>query len=68
MQKNMLGKLATIIFMVIMAGLFVYFYITLNRVDKKLDDMQTNLTQDGAKISEIVNFFNANLNANANQQ
>lgn len=68
MQKNMLGKLATIILMVILAGLFVYFYITLNRVDKKLNEMQTNLTQDAAKISSIVNFFNTNLNANANQQ
>lgn len=68
MQKNMLGKLATIIFMIILAGIFVYFYITLNRVDKKLNEMQTNLTQDAAKISSIVNFFNTNLNANANQQ
>ncbi len=67
MQKNMLGKLATIILMIIMAGLFVYFYITLNRVDKKLSEMETNVTQDAAKISSIVNFFNANLNANTNQ-
>lgn len=68
MQKNMLGQLATIIIMVIMAGLFVYFYITLNRVDKKLTEMETNVAQDSAKISSIVNFFNTNLNANANQQ
>lgn len=63
MQKNMLGKLATIILLIVMAGMFVYFYITLNRVDKKLGELQNNITQDSAKITSIVNFFNANLNA-----
>lgn len=68
MQKNMLGKLATIILLVVIAGLFVYFYITLNRVDNKLTEIQTSSLDNSAKINAIVNFFNTNLNAqNTNQ-
>lgn len=70
MPKNMIGKLAMIILLIVMAGLFVYFYVTLNRVDKQLVTVQTTLTRDSAKVTEIVNFFNTNLNAsdkNANQ-
>lgn len=68
MQKNMLGKLATIILLIAIAGLFVYFYITLNRVDNKLTEIQTNSIDNSAKINAIVNFFNTNLNAqNTNQ-
>lgn len=62
----MLGKLVAIIFLVVLAGLFTYFYVTLNRVDKKLDEIQTVILQDSEKVSGIVNFFNANLNAENN--
>ncbi len=68
MQKNMLGKLATVILLIVIAGLFVYFYITLNRVDNKLTEIQTSSIDNSAKINAIVNFFNTNLNAqNTNQ-
>ncbi|MFA6513889.1 MAG: hypothetical protein WCT50_01190 [Patescibacteria group bacterium] len=59
----MLGTLATVIFVVILAGMFTYFYVTLNRMDKKMTELQTVIATDSAKISEIVNFFNANVNA-----
>lgn len=66
MKNNMLGKLATIILLVVMAGLFTYFYISLNRVDKKLVEIQDSMVQDSAKIQSIVNFFNANINEQTN--
>jgi hypothetical protein len=63
MKKNMLGTLATIIFLLVVAGLLTYFYVSLNRMDKKLAELQTTIAQDSAKITSIVNFFNANINA-----
>ena len=63
MKKNMLGTLATIIFLLVVAGLLTYFYVSLNRTDKKLAELQTTIAQDSAKITSIVNFFNANINA-----
>jgi hypothetical protein len=63
MKKNMLGTLATIIFLLVVAGLLTYFYVSLNRMDKKLAELQTTISQDSAKITSIVNFFNANINA-----
>jgi len=62
----MLGKLAVIICLVVLGGLFTYFFVTLNRVDKKLDEIQTVVIQDAGRVSGIVNFFNANLNAQNN--
>ncbi len=68
MQKTMLGKLVAVIILVMMIGLFIYFYITLNRVDNKLTAMQNSSLENSSKISAIVNFFNTNLNAqNTNQ-
>lgn len=63
MQKTTLGTMATIIFLLILGGLFTYFYVSLNRMDKKMTEMQTVIATDSSKIGEIVNFFNANVNA-----
>ena len=66
MKNQMLCKLAVIIFLVILGGLFTYFFVTLNRVDKKLNEIQTVVLQNSEKVGGIVNFFNANLNAQNN--
>ncbi len=63
MKKNMLGNLAAIILILVFAGLLTYFYVSLNRMDKKMMELQTTIGQDSAKITSIVNFFNANINA-----
>jgi hypothetical protein len=63
MKKSMIGPLLTIIALVIVAAMFIYFYIQLNRLDKKLIAQQTVIATDSGKISAIVNFFNANTNA-----
>jgi hypothetical protein len=62
----MLCKLVVIIFLLILGGLFTYFYVTLNRVDKKLNEIQAVVLQDSEKVSGIINFFNANINAQNN--
>ncbi|HPY08916.1 MAG: hypothetical protein ACOX0H_02750 [Patescibacteria group bacterium] len=66
MKKPMLCKLVVIIFLLILGGLFTYFYVTLNRVDKKLNEIQAVVLQDSEKVSGIINFFNANINAQNN--
>jgi hypothetical protein len=47
--------------------MFVYFYVTLNRLEKKIMTVQTAIADDSGKISAIVNFFNANTNAQTNK-
>jgi hypothetical protein len=68
MKKNLIGPLATIIIMVLLAAMFVYFYISLNRQEKKLIAAQATIVEDSAKINAVVNFFNSNLNAASNQK
>jgi len=68
MKKTMIGPLLTVIVMVLLAAMFVYFYVQLNRQDKKIIAAQTTISQDSAKITAIVNFLNTNLNAQTNKQ
>ncbi len=63
MKKNMIGNLVAIILILVFAGLLTYFYVSLNRMDKKMMELQNTIGQDSAKITSIVNFFNANINA-----
>jgi len=63
MKKTTVGPLLTIIVMVLLVGMFVYFFLQLNRLDKKLTAANTTISEDSGKISAIVNFFNSNLNA-----
>lgn len=63
MKKSMIGSILTIIALVIVAAMFVYFYVQLGRLDKKIIAQQTVISADSGKITAIVNFFNANTNA-----
>ena len=65
MKKSFIGPLVTIIAMVLLIALFVYFYISLNRLEKKIMAVQTVISEDSGKITAIVNFFNANAQQNA---
>lgn len=60
--------LITIIVLVLMAAMFVFFYISLNRMDKKIMTVQQTIVDDSAKISAIINFFNSSANGQATQQ
>lgn len=67
MKKNLVGPVFTVIFLVLLLAMFGYFYFQLNRLDKKIVSLQTAAAGDSAKIGAVVNFFNSNLNAQANQ-
>lgn len=62
----MLGKVVAIILLVAIAGLLTYFYISLNRMEKNMNDLQATMVENSGTINEVVNFFNANLNAAQN--
>jgi beta-lactamase regulating signal transducer with metallopeptidase domain len=66
MKNNMFAKVVAIIFLIAIVGLLTYFYVSLNRMDKKLTDLQTNLVENSGAVNEVVNFFNANINAGQN--
>jgi len=68
MKKNLIGPLVTVIVAILVAATFVYFYVSLNRLDKKMTAVQTTIVSDSSKISAIVNFFNSNLNASATKK
>ena len=67
MRKTLVGPLLTVIAVLLVAAMFVYFYISLNKLEKKAIEIQTTAVTDAGKLSAVVNFFNSNLNAQANK-
>jgi hypothetical protein len=63
MKKNLTGKILALVAILLLAGILVYFYIQLNRMEKLALEVQTGAVNDSGRISAIVNFFNSNLNA-----
>lgn len=63
MKKNFVGPLITIIIVVLLAAMFVYFYVQINRMDKKIIANQTTTSKDTAQISQIVTFINSSQTA-----
>ncbi|MFA5131409.1 MAG: hypothetical protein WC467_03200 [Patescibacteria group bacterium] len=63
MKKSFVGPLITSIIVLLVAALFVYFYISLNRMDAKITAVQTSIVDDSTKLTAIVNFFNSAANA-----
>ncbi len=68
MKKSLIGPLLTIIGLALIGVMFVYFYLSINKIEKKLMAVQTSTIEDSSKITAIVNFFNANLNAQTNKK
>ena len=68
MKKTLIGPILTIVGLVLILGMFVYFYLSINKIEKKLMAAQTATVEDANKITAIVNFFNANLNAQTNKK
>lgn len=66
MKKTLIGPILTVVAIVLVGAMFVYFYISLNRLDEKLMTIQTTTIADSGKITSIVNFFNAGNNAQTN--
>lgn len=67
MKKSFVGPLITTIVVLLVAAMFVYFYISLNRMDKKITAVQQSVVDDSAKLTAIVNFFNSATNAQNNK-
>ena len=65
MKKISVNTFLTIIVMILLAGMFVYFFLQLNRMDKKITAVNTTIVENANQISAIVNFFNSNTNAAA---
>ena len=68
MKKTLICPILTVLGLLIVGAMFAYFYISLNRIEKKMVAVQAATVQDSNKINAIVNFFNANLNAQTNQK
>lgn len=68
MKKSFIGPLLTVIAVALLGAMFIYFYVTLNRLENRVMAVQTTYAQDSAKITQIVNFFNANANAQTNKK
>ncbi|MDI3496519.1 MAG: hypothetical protein PWQ35_540 [Patescibacteria group bacterium] len=66
MNNTKFGKIIAIFLLVAMAGLLVYFHLSMNKMDKKMTELQTTMVETSSAVSEVVNFFNANLNAQNN--
>ena len=67
MKKSLIGPILTVIGLALIGAMFIYFYISLNKIEKKLMAVQTMTVEDSSKITAIVNFFNANINAQTNK-
>jgi hypothetical protein len=63
MKKTLIGPILTVIALVLVLGIFVYFYISLNRLEKRTIDIQNTTVTDAGKVSAIVNFLNSKVNA-----
>jgi len=63
MKKSFIAPLLTVIALALILGMFIYFYVSLTRMEKRLTAVQTAIVDDSGKITAIVNFFNANANA-----
>jgi hypothetical protein len=65
MKKTLIGPILTVIGLVLVAAIFIYFYISLNRLEDRTTALQTEIGTDSNKVTAIVNFLNANTNTNA---
>ncbi len=64
MKKTLVSRIITIVLIVLVAALFVYFYVQISRLGRKIGELQQTTAENSAKVTAIVNFFNASLNAN----
>jgi uncharacterized membrane protein YciS (DUF1049 family) len=62
MKKSLFGPIIGVIIGLLIIAMFIYVHISLNRMDKKILEVQQVVVEDSAKISAIVNFFNSTQN------
>jgi YbbR domain-containing protein len=59
MKKKPFNSIVTVIALVLVGAMFVYFYVSLNRLDNKLKTVSTTIQTNSSKITSIVNFINS---------
>jgi len=57
MKKNLTGKVLAAAGIILFAGVLVYFYIQLNRMEKIALEVQAGAVNDSNRIGAIVNFL-----------
>lgn len=65
MKKTSIGPLVTGIVILLVVASFVFVFITLNRMDKKIIAVQQSIVDDSGKLTSVVNFLNTASNAQA---
>lgn len=63
MKKKLLGPILTGVALLLLAGMFVYFFMSLNKIDKKTQEIAEIVSQNSGQSSAIINYLNTNLNA-----
>ena len=66
MKKSLFGPIIAGLAVLLIAAMFVFFYVSLNRMDKKISTLQTTIVDNSTKATAIVNFLNSATNNNAN--
>lgn len=64
MKKTLIGPLAVALVMALLGAMFIYFYVSINRMEKTLTETQAIIADNSTKIQAVVNFFNTSQNAN----
>jgi len=67
MKKDLIGPIITVIVVILLTAMFVYFYISLNRLDKQTVALRDTTVTQSNQVTAIINFFNANANAQSAQ-
>jgi hypothetical protein len=67
MKRTLIGPILAVLALVLIGAMFVYFYLSLNRLDSKVLAARDTIVKDSGQITAIVNFFNANANAQTNK-
>jgi len=68
MKKSFICPILTVVALALIGAMFIYFYLSLNRLDNRVIAVQSTIVTDSSKITAIVNFFNSNANAQTNKQ
>jgi hypothetical protein len=63
MRKGLMGPILSVIGLLIIGGLFVYYYVSLNQIEKRLLAVQATTVSDANQIASITNFINSSLSA-----
>ena len=65
MKKSLFGPIIAGLAVLLIAATFVFFYVSLNRMDQKITTLQASIVDDSTKVTAVVNFLNSASTANA---